>query len=90
MRRDLASLSHVFEVARKEWDIPFPNPIKDVKMPSENKPRERRLEACEEARLIRACRAARNPHLLPVVRIAIETAMRRGEIFGMRWNDVDL
>lgn len=90
VRRDLASLSHVFEVARREWGIHFVNPVVDIKMPSDNKPRERRLEPGEEERLLDACRKARNPFLLPVVLIAIETAMRRSEILSLRWKNVSL
>ena len=40
-RLDLASLSHVFETARKEWGVHVDNPLKDIKMPSENPPRDR-------------------------------------------------
>ena len=84
VRRDLASLSHVFEVARREWGIYFVNPVVDIKMPSDNKPRERRLEPGEEHRLLDACKKARNPFLLPVVRVAIETAMRGTQVRGNR------
>ncbi|MCE5361529.1 MAG: site-specific integrase, partial [Acidithiobacillus sp.] len=42
--------------------------------------RDRRLVGDEEARLLRECAKAQNPWLLPVVRFAIETAMRAGEI----------
>ena len=37
------------------------------------------------ARLLAACRAARNPWLLPVVQLALETAMRQGELLRLRW-----
>jgi integrase len=90
VRRDLSCLSHVFEVARKEWDVYCANPLRDIKMPGENKARDRRLNPGEEPRLLDACRKARNPFLLPVVHLAIETAMRRSEILGLRWEHVDL
>ena len=32
----------------------------------------------------------RNPWMLPVVRLAIETAMREGELLALRWDNVDL
>lgn len=35
-------------------------------------------------------RRARNPLLLPIVEFALETAMRRGEILRLRWDDIDL
>jgi len=70
--------------------------VRDIKLPANGKARERRLrpggcgEASEEDRLLEACRKARNPSLLPIVRLALETAMRQGELVGLRWEHVDL
>ncbi len=70
VKRDLVIISHLFEVARKEWGIPVANPVRDIKMPAHNKARDRRLESSsggkqsEEVRLLDACREARNPYLL--------------------------
>ena len=95
-KRDLVVISHVFEVARKEWGIHVHNPVRDIKLPAHGKARNRRLEigehqsGSEEDRLLKACREARNPHLLPVVQLALETAMRRGELIGLCWEHVDL
>jgi integrase len=84
-KRDLVLLGQLFAVARKEWGINVHNPVRDIKLPAENRPRDRRLRADEEARLLAACRAARNPWLLPVVQLALETAMRQGELLRLRW-----
>lgn len=89
-KRDLVLLGHVFEVARKEWGINVHNPVRDIKLPAENRPRDRRLRADEETRLLAACRAARNAWLLPVVQLALETAMRQGELLRLRWEHIDL
>jgi integrase len=89
-------IGHLFEVARREWGIPVANPVKDIKAPAENKARDRRLQPelggqeSEEARLLNACREARNPYLLPIVRLALETAMRQGELISLRWENVNL
>lgn len=48
--------------------------------------RTRRLHDGEGARLLAAC----GPHLRAVVEAALETGMRRGEVFGLRWADLDL
>ena len=86
----------MFEIARKEWGIYVLNPVRDVKMPANGKARERRLLAnppegeCEESRLIDACMKARNPCLLPLVRLALETAMRRSELLKLQWRYIDL
>jgi integrase len=90
VKRDLVLLGHAFEVARKEWGIHFYNPVRDIRLPSENRPRDRRLQAGEEARLLDACQTARNPWLLPIVRLALETAMRQGELIRLSWAHIDL
>jgi len=37
-----------------------------------------------------ACRKTKNPFLLPVIHLALETAMRLGELVSLRWEHVDL
>jgi len=37
-----------------------------------------------------SCQASSNPFLQPLVILAIETAMRRGELLGLRWEHVHL
>jgi integrase len=90
VKRDLVLLGHVFEVARREWGVHAHNPVRDIKLPSENRPRDRHLQAGEESRLLEACRAARNPWLLPIVQLALETAMRQGELIRLRREHIDL
>ncbi|MGE0290244.1 MAG: tyrosine-type recombinase/integrase [Bradyrhizobium sp.] len=96
VRRDLGVLSHVFEIARKEWGIYVLNPVRDIKMPANGKARDRRLRSspadgdCEVQRLFDACREARNRALLPLVRLAFETAMRRSELLNLDWRHIDL
>jgi integrase len=96
VKRDLVILSHLFEVARKEWGIQVHNPVRDIQIPSDSRARDRRLESSdnghdsEEACLLAACRRARNPYLLPVVHLALETAMRQGELVSLRWEHIDL
>ena len=90
VKRDLVLLGHVFEVARKEWGIHAHNPVRDIRLPADNRPRDRRLQAGEEARLLEACREARNPWLLPIVQLALETAMRQGELIRLHWEHIDL
>ena len=90
VKRDLVLLGHVFEVARKEWGIHVHNPVRDIKLPADGKPRDRRLQAGEENRLLTACREARNPHLMTLVKLALETAMRQSELIRLRWEHVDL
>jgi integrase len=82
VRHDLALLSRAIKQGMMEWGIALPagNPVLNVRMPAPSKPRDRRLIGDEEARLLEACNDARNHWLLPVVRFAMETAMRAGEM----------
>ena len=81
VRLHLALMSHLFNVAKKEWGMEsLDNPVQLARKPKLPRGRDRRLMGDEEARLLEACREARNPWLLPVVRFAVETAMRAGEM----------
>jgi integrase len=91
LKRQLAPLSNLFEVARSEWGIPLrENPITKLKLPTNDRSRERRLAPGEYERLIEAADRSRNPLLLPIIQLALETGMRRGEILKVRWCDVSL
>ncbi len=90
IRLHLALLSHLFEVARKEWRMAsLINPVELVRKPKLPKGRERRLVDDEESRLLAACQSV-NPELAAIASFAIETAMRQGEIMGMTWAMVDI
>lgn len=84
IRLELALLSHVFTVARKRWGMAgLLNPVKDTDKPSTaGTARTRRLKPGEEAKLLQACEAG-PAWLAPLVTLAIETAMRRGELAGL-------
>ena len=89
--KDLNSLSHLLDVAVKDWGIGLPiNPVKMVRRPKVARGRDRRLNPGEEAKLFAACTRSRCPMLTPVVRFAIETAMRMGEILSLTWQNVDV
>ena len=51
--------------------------------------RDRILSFDEEERLLDAC-IGKRAHLRPLIICALDTAMRRGEMFKMVWKDVDL
>jgi integrase len=50
--------------------------------------RDRILSFEEESRLLAVC-VDKRAHLKPMLICALDTAMRRGEIFKMKWQDVD-
>jgi integrase len=89
VNRELACLRTLLKLAAEEWDA-LPK-VPRIRLEKEPEGRIRWLEADEEARLLAACRTSRNPHLAPVVTLAIETGMRFGEIMGLTWeNSIDL
>lgn len=65
------------------------NPVSAVDKFTEPRGRTRFLSHEEIERLIAACRASKNPHLLAIVLVGISTGARRGEIQRMRWRDVN-
>ena len=81
IRLHLAVISHLFNVARREWGMEsLDNPADTVGNPKLPSGRDRRLVDDEEERLLAACADSRNLYLRPAVIFAIETAMRAGEI----------
>ncbi len=91
IRREFALLRHCLEVARKEWGLPLAtNPIDQIRLPEESKPRERRLNAGEADLLAAALNTKSALYLKPFLTLAVETGMRRGELLSIRWTEVDL
>jgi integrase len=101
VNRYLAALSHAFTVAVNEWGWLDDSPMRKVSRPTEPRGRVRFLSddvtnpsgekiPGERTRLLEACEASNNPYLYPVVVLALSTGMRRNEIMGLRWPDVDL
>jgi len=90
--RELSILSGIISHARKEWGLPTANPCALVRKPPTPQGRTRLLTADEEARLIAELQPIRKrtPWMVPLVMLALETAMRRGELLSMRWENVNL
>jgi integrase len=87
IRLDLAVFSRLFNLAISDWGMEsLVNPVTRVSKPKVSKGRERRLEEGEEDRLL----AATNPEMVQIIRLALETAMRREELSNLRWSDIDL
>jgi integrase len=89
VRRELTIVQHCFEVAKREWGLPIPaNPVRQIATPEAQKPRERRLED-DESNILASAALASAWYLRPLIVLAIETGMRRGELLSIRWKDVD-
>lgn len=86
VNREITILKKMFNLAI-DWGLASHNPVTRVRLFSENDTqKERILTYAEEARLL-----DHSPdYLRPVLIIALNTGMRRGEILRLRWEDVDL
>ena len=84
--RELNTLSALLNHARKEWCLQISNPVTDIKRPKVDVSRTRRLIDGEESKLILAL----HPVYGNIVRLALATAMRRGEILSLLWTNVNL
>lgn len=90
VNRELAWLRAIFNFAISN-DLLIVNPFSKMKgiiSASSEAGRDRILSHDEELRLLSACTGER-AHIRPMVICALDTAMRRGEIFKMRWQDVN-
>ncbi|MET3134121.1 integrase [Oxalobacteraceae bacterium GrIS 1.11] len=102
VNREIDILSSALNHARREWGIHVENPIPYVKRPEKSRARERRFSPDEERYLFAALdegerkadgtfgKGARNVWLAPLVKLALETAMRRGELLALDWKHIDL
>ncbi|GEM_PF-177324 len=90
VRLELALLSDLFNVANIEWGACSQNPVTKVRKPKLPPGRDRRITWGEERRILRAAAAHRNQEMYSIISLAIETAMRQGEILGLLWENIDL
>jgi len=71
-----------------KWGFLAKNPADKVEDYDEDNKRERFLSNDEVRRLLRATKQSRSPLLRPAVYLALETGMRKAELLGLRWDDV--
>lgn len=87
--RYLASLSHAFTIAVKEWGWLDDSPMRRVTKPKEPRGRVRFLSDDERSRLLDECKYSKSEYLYNAVVLALSTGGRRMEILGLSWKDVD-
>lgn len=93
VRREMTLLSSVFEIAKREWRWCKANPVREVKRPGNGRPRDRRVSADEERQLIDRFGYVEGQYPATLLQelayaflIALETAMRQGEILSLTKN----
>jgi integrase len=84
---ELNLLHRAYVIAVQEWGIVLPEGIPRTKRPPLSRGRDRRVSEKEISMILLATGSA---ELGTIVRLAVETAMRRGELMAMRWEHVDL
>jgi integrase len=95
VNKELSIVSHLFEVANKEWSVNCTNPIKQIAKPKINNSRTRRLSDVEFKYLQLALKdesggTRTNKLIKDIVVFAIETAMRQAEILSLTWADINI
>ena len=77
INKELNLLSKVIDTARRDWSINMDNPVKLIRRPKNNRPRDRRLNEGELSLILTCTESSMLPS---IVQFALETAMRRGEL----------
>jgi len=90
VRLEMSLLSNFFDIGRIEWGICDANPVANVRKPKCPPGRDRRLTAREERLILRYCHGHTNLDFYSIVVIALETAMRQGEILNLQWEHINL
>lgn len=92
INRYRSSIQAVLTWGRKKRLMPkgWVNPVNDTEpMPVDNA-RTRYLTETEYDRLLKAARVSYWPKLSLLIKMAVTTGARRGALFGLRWEDIDL
>ena len=91
INRYAASLAAVITWAIKRRIAPkgYVHPCRSIERKPENNERTRFLSDDERRRLLDACKASTWPRLYALVLMALTTGARKGELLGLRWQDID-
>jgi integrase len=87
IRIELSLLSAVYKCAKHEWGYGLlSNPLSEIKRPPPSRGRERRLEDGELEALLSVTQGT---VLSSLILLAVETAMRAGELLSLTWNNIN-
>ncbi|MEJ7804783.1 MAG: site-specific integrase [Telluria sp.] len=86
---ELNLLNRVLKTASMDWGIALPGglPTAQVRKPIKPRGRDRRVPETEIAAILGA---TESPELRTIIKIAVETGMRRNELASLTWNEIDL
>lgn len=90
VRLEMALLSHLFNIARKEWAISgLGNPVSAVKKPQIPEGRCPMLSEEQIEKLIDECKQSTSDFLYPFALLQLHTGCRSSELRGIKWSQVD-
>jgi integrase len=97
INRDLTLIASVLREARVQWKWMMENPMTDVRRPKQPPPRDRMLTKTEIDNVLAALEYHEDAPVQTVrqeiavtMLLALETALRRGEIYALDWSQVYL
>ncbi|MFM2480177.1 tyrosine-type recombinase/integrase [Celerinatantimonas sp. YJH-8] len=97
INRELNLIAAVLETARKRWLWIETNPARDIERPKSPRPRDRRISAEEIQRILDALEyipdepaETQRQEIAIAFLLALETAMRQGELWNLQWQDIHL
>lgn len=95
--REMAVLSAVLDVCRREWGWMKHDPVRDVRKPPKPRARDRLITDHEREAMLRELGymdgipiETHQQQIAVGWLLALETAMRAGEVFGLEWKRVNL
>ena len=90
LRHELIVIRHCLKIARSEWGLHLKEtPFEQISLPKPPKLRKRRLSNDEYQKLYKASKTMKINYIWPIVLLAIETGMRRGEILKLKWSNIN-
>lgn len=90
VRLEMSLLSSMFDIGLIEWGSNDSNPVSKVRKPKSPPGRDRRLLPREERLIMRYCSNHPTGELQFIVALALETAMRQGELLKLHWEHINL
>lgn len=89
--REFGIIIHALQVAKLEWDWDVQIDLfAGIRLPQIHQRAIRRINDDDLKTLLEESSKHTNGYLKPIILIAPNTAMRRGEILSLKWSDIDL